>query len=70
MVAIAGREQRYRDAMVRKHLPVVLPPLLDVYNKDLLKPEGPLGQDIGFGEPRKLSVWPIRPQSVHVKEVR
>lgn len=38
--------------MVRKHLPMILSPFLDMHHDDLLQPKGELGQIVPFDKTR------------------
>ena len=48
VVAITGEYQARRDNVVGEHLPMVLPPLLNVDDHDLLQPECILDEDVPF----------------------
>jgi hypothetical protein len=42
VVAVAGEYQNSGNNVVREHLPMVFPPLLNIDNHDLLQPESVL----------------------------
>lgn len=69
MVSVACEHENAGDDMVGEHLPVILPPLLDVDNNDLLYPEGELYQVIPFEQAIHFTIGPISPQLACVKPV-
>lgn len=68
-VDIRGTQQRARDQVVRQHLVVVFPPLLDVDNEDLLNPERQLHEQIPLHLGCHLPRRPVRPDRLEAVPV-
>jgi len=60
-LSVGSVNQGAGDDVVRKHLPVILSPFLDMDHNQLLEPEGKLCKYIALQEAGKLAVWPVRP---------
>lgn len=69
VVSVTCRDEHDGDEMVRYHLHMILPALLDVDDQDLLQPEGPLAQHVRLRKPVKFSGGPVGPQLLHVEVV-
>lgn len=69
MVPVAGEDQHGRDDVVREHLPVVLPPGLDIDDHDLLEPECVLYQRVPLSQPLDFPIGPVRPEFFEVEHV-
>lgn len=69
MVAITGENQASGDNVMREHLPMIFPPLLNVDDHDLLEPKGVLSENVPFLQPAHLSIGPIGPEILEVKQV-
>lgn len=61
VVGVAGEDKDRGDDVVAKHLPVILATVFNVDDKDLLKPESPLHENITLHEETKLAVRPVGP---------
>lgn len=46
---VAGNDESNSDDVMRIHLPMILPPLLDVDHKELVEPETKLREVVEFG---------------------
>lgn len=60
-LSVGSINQGAGDDVMRKHLPVILSPFLDMDDNQLLEPEGKLCKYITLQEAGKLAVWPVRP---------
>lgn len=69
MIPITGKYQHSCDDMMREHLPVILPPLLDIYHQDLLEPKCVLYQCVPFLQTSNLTVGPVRPEFLEIEPV-
>lgn len=69
MVTIGRKYKGTGDDMVGEHLHVVLPPLLNVDDDNLLEPETELDQIVPLGETGHLASRPVPPQSSEVEPV-
>lgn len=61
MIAITCEDQSGRDDVMYEHVPVILSPFFNVYDEDLLKPEGILDENVPLPKAWNLTIWPIRP---------
>lgn len=61
VVSVRSNNQRDGDKVVAQHLPVIFTALLDMDDKNLLKPEPKLGQLIELGQASELTIRPVRP---------
>ena len=69
VVAVAAKYKCRRDDVMREHLPVIFPPLFNVDNDDLLKPECELSQVVPFVQTGHGWLREVLPHSRHVEEV-
>ena len=69
VVVVRARDEGNGDEVVGQHLPMVLAAFLNVDNKDLLQPEGPLRQEIAFAQALQLADRPVGPEFLKVKVV-
>ncbi len=70
VVAVACVDEHQGDQVMAEHLPMVLSPLLNVGNNNLLQPKCPLGQNIALSDAGKLTVRPSSPQFSKIQEKR
>jgi hypothetical protein len=65
MIVSVREENEYSgEDVVYKHLQIVFALLFDVYDKDLLKVEGPLDEVVEFEQALDLSEGPALPDAV------
>jgi hypothetical protein len=69
VVGVACGDQGDGDEVMTEHLPMILPSLLDVNNKDLLEPECQLRQQIALHKATELSVGPVGPELLHIQVI-
>lgn len=70
VIGIARVDERSRDNVVGKHLPVILATLLNVDDNHLLQPESPLAQEVALHDTIELAVGPVGPEVLHAHVVR
>lgn len=68
-VNISRPQQTARDDMVRQHLVVILSPLLDVNDENLLHPKRQLREKIPLQTTRHATMRPLRPDRLEVEPV-
>jgi hypothetical protein len=69
VIAVAEEDQQRGNDMMGKHLPMVLPPLFNVKDHDLLQPKGVLHQSVPFEQSLSLSVWKVGPEILEIEPV-
>jgi len=65
----AHQDQRTRNDVMREHLPVVFPTLLDVDHDNLLQPECKLHEVVPFHDAGDVDVGEVRPELGEVEPV-
>lgn len=69
MITVACEHENAGDDMMSKHLPMVLSPLFNVNDDDLLYPECKLYEVVPFEQAAHLPVRPVGPKLAQVKPV-
>lgn len=69
VIAITRKDQHGRNNVVAEHMPVILSPFLDVYNENLLEPEGILNKYVPLAKTWNFSIWPICPEVLEIVPV-
>ena len=70
VVCVCSGNQSNGEKVMRQDLPVIFTPLLELDDKDLQRPETPLGEGVGLGKSVNLPLRPVRPEFFHVEEIR
>lgn len=68
-VDVRSSQKTTRNPMMSQHLIVILSPLLDVNDENLLHPERQLHKQIPLQNTRHAAVRPLRPDSLEVEPV-
>lgn len=67
--AVARENEGTGEDVVREHLHIVFPSLLDIYDDDLLQPECKLYEVVPFEKAIHLLSRPVRPYFAEVEEI-